>query len=66
MVVTVLKNLTNLKKNIKNYIYTPTIRFMPCNLQGARIELLYIKIFFRSNNIEEKNGFKSHHKYLYI
>ena len=26
---------------IKNYIYTPTIRFMPCNFQEARIEMSF-------------------------
>ena len=27
------------KKLIQNYINTPTIRFMPCNLQGANLTI---------------------------
>ena len=28
-------------------MYTPTIRLMPCNLQGARIELSIILLFIK-------------------
>ena len=49
------------KKNIKNDVYTPTIRFMPCNLPGARIEIkitiyMYIcsvQVFFVQKYVEE-------------
>ena len=42
---------------IKNYIYTPTIRFMPCNLQGVNWTIIIEngEQFSLSNSFEKDN-----------